>query len=163
MADYRIRNRHRLQKKAVRKLSQKFIEVFDLDLDFHKSPVDSAEINNFEVFIIDNELIGLVIDGEPFLTIRGILRYKPTCKYVTVDMGAVKFVSNGADVMAPGIIDADNDITAGELVWVRDETHSQPLAIGRALMTSSEMIKNKSDKAVQSIHHVNDKLWNFRI
>jgi PUA domain protein len=78
-------------------------------------------------------------------------------------MGAVKYVSNGADIMAPGIVDADKEIVVDDLVWIRDEKNLQPLAIGRALMTGIEMIQNNKDKAVKSLHYVNDKLWNAMI
>ena len=38
----------------------------------------------------------------PHLSQENILRYFP---HITVDMGAVKFVCNGADIMRPGIVD----------------------------------------------------------
>jgi len=76
-----------------------------------------------------------------------------------VDMGAVKFVYNGADIMAPGIVEADPGIAVGNLVWVRDERNRQPLAVGEALMSGSEMAASEKGKAVKSIHHVGDDLW----
>ena len=90
---------------------------------------------------------------------RGLLAYPAKKRWVTVDMGAVKFVYNGADVMAPGIVDADPSITPSDLVWVRDEKNLRPLAIGEALTSGPEMVASEKGKAVNSIHHVGDALW----
>ncbi len=163
MVEFQIRNRHRLRKKAIFKLVQKLNIIFSMIFDLENSTVDSATFEWHEVLIIDNELLGLMIDGEPFLTIRGILRFQPKHRFVTVDMGAVKFISNGADVMGPGIVDADLDIQVGDLIWIRDENNLQPLAIGQALMTSDMMVKSSSDKAVKLIHHIGDNLWKIKV
>ena len=74
-------------------------------------------------------------------------------------MGAVAYVYNGADVMAPGIVDADAGIRTGDFVWVRDEKNGRPLAVGRALMDGTTMVTERRGKAVESIHHVGDDLW----
>lgn len=163
MDDFRIRNRHRLQKKAIKKLSIDFAEMFDITFDFSKSTVDFGMVENFEVIIIDNELLGMIIDGISFLTVKGLLRFRPSKRFVTVDMGAVIYVTKGADVMAPGIVDADKDIRVDNLVWIRDQQNLQPLAIGKALMTGPEMVRSSKEKAVKSLHYVNDKLWNVKI
>ena len=78
-----------------------------------------------------------------------------------VDMGAVKFVTNGADVMAPGIVDADLDIEDGNSVWICDQQHRKPLAVGSALMNGEDMKNKSSGKAVKIIHYIGDELWNF--
>jgi PUA domain protein len=74
-------------------------------------------------------------------------------------MGAVKFVYNGADVMAPGIVEADPAIAIGDFVWVRDERNRQPLAVGEALMSGPEMAAAERGKSVKSLHHVGDDVW----
>jgi len=74
-------------------------------------------------------------------------------------MGAVRFIYNGADVMAPGIVDADPGIRAGDIVWVRDEKNGRPLAIGRAIMDGPTMAREEKGKATQTIHHVGDEIW----
>jgi PUA domain protein len=76
-------------------------------------------------------------------------------------MGAVKFVYNGADIMAPGIVEADSGIKVGDLVWIRDQKNLQPLAVGEAIVSGIEMVQSDKGKAVISIHHVGDDIWNF--
>ena len=66
-------------------------------------------VKDFDVILIDNVIIGIIFEKQ-FLTVRGLLKYNPKNRFVPVDMGAVKFVNNGADIMTPGIVDADRDI-----------------------------------------------------
>ena len=73
-------------------------------------------------------------------------------KYVVVDMGAVKFVAKGADVMSPGITEADPNVQEGDLVIIVEETHKKPLATGRALISGPEMVENNEGKAIKTIH-----------
>ena len=77
---------------------------------------------------------------------------------VLVNMGAVPHVTNGADVMAPGVISADPEIKAGEVVVVVDERHRKSLAIGLALLPGTGM-KGPSGKVVKNLHHVGDEVW----
>lgn len=74
-------------------------------------------------------------------------------------MGAIRFVANGADIMSPGIVDADNNIEEGDQVWICDEEHYKPLAVGIALCSGPAMIKENTGKAIQNIHYVGDDLW----
>jgi predicted RNA-binding protein (TIGR00451 family) len=73
----------------------------------------------------------------------------------------VKFLANGADVMAPGVVDADPGIKVGMSVWVRDQNNLRPLLIGTALMDGPEMKSANGGKAVKTVHFVGDKLWNL--
>ena len=159
MVETQVRNRHRLKKKVIHELNDKLNNIFSCNLDFERYTIDSATLGNSEVLFIDNELLALYFNDEPFLSLRGILKFQPEFRFVTVDMGAVKFVTNGADVMSPGIVDADLDIQVGDLVWVRDVQNKKPLAIGTALMTGPMMIESNSDKAVKTLHYIGDHLW----
>jgi len=71
----------------------------------------------------------------------------------------VPFVTKGADVMGPGIVDADPSIIPGDLVWVKDVKNGRPLMIGEALVSGEQMRTRSSGKAIKSIHFVADKLW----
>ncbi|MCK5581889.1 MAG: RNA-binding protein [Candidatus Omnitrophica bacterium] len=157
----KFRRRHRLKRKEVKNLLKNLFDAFNTPLPITTENIEIAVTDfEYEIIFIENKLTGFIFEEKPFLTLRGILEYRPTQRSVTVDMGAIKFVSNGADVMAPGIVDADRTITSGDLVWVKDERHHQPLAVGEALMSGSEMIDADSGKAVKMIHHIGDELWN---
>jgi len=78
-----------------------------------------------------------------------------------VDMGAVPYVTNGADVMGPGIVEVDPDIKEGDMVWIRDMTHKRPLAIGKALVSAEVMAAKAPGKAIKNLHFVGDKIWKY--
>lgn len=118
-----------------------------------------ANLGSLDIIYVNGEVLGLIVNERPFLSVRGLLACRAKRRFATVDMGAVKFVYNGADVMAPGIIDADPLITEGELAWVRDERNLQPLAVGVALMSGKDMVAQDKGKALKSIHHVGDAIW----
>ena len=159
---FRLKKRHRLRKKEIKSLSEGLFNVFSISSFAQDDTVDMASTLKFDVILVNGEILGMVFENEPFLTVKGLLKFRPENKFVTVDMGAVKFVYNGADVMGPGIIDADPHIQAGDLVWIRDEKNLQPLAVGEAIMSGEEMIRSKQGKAINSIHHVGDDIWNYK-
>ena len=74
-------------------------------------------------------------------------------------MGAVPYVTNGADVMGPGITAADPDIAEGDMVWIRDARNGAPLAVGVALRSGEALASKEPGKAIKTIHFVGDKLW----
>ena len=111
----------------------------------------------------------LLIDGKPTLfktadsvlptlTAAEILAQLPK---VVVDMGAVRFVCNGADVMAPGIVRYDGEFVKGDVVVVVDVKHGKPLALGEVLYSSEEARAIKQGPVIKSRHYVSDKIWNF--
>jgi len=155
----RIRRRQRLRRKEINAYSEAVAAALGVDPFRDRDDIDLAEADEWRLLIVDNEVRGILVGDRPFLTIRGLLAYPAARRWVTVDMGAVKFVYNGADVMAPGIVDADPAIKVGDIVWVRDEKNLRPLAVGEALMAGPEMVASEKGKAVRSVHHVGDPLW----
>ena len=77
---------------------------------------------------------------------------------VTVDMGAVRFVCNGAKVMRPGITSYDS-FNKGQIVLVRDQTHGKALAVGVALEASESLKVITKGSVVDTLHYISDKLW----
>ncbi len=157
----RVRKRHRLKKKEIKTLVKELqgtlkIEPFSID-----DTVDLASTELFDIIFVNGEISTLIYDNQVFLTVKGLLKHHPQKRFVTVDMGAVSYVYNGADIMTPGIVDADKDIKEGDLVWIRDERNNQPLAVGQALLSGDDMVKMNKGKAVKSIHYVGDKLWQY--
>jgi PUA domain protein len=159
VTELRLRKRHRLRQKEIDYLAAQ-IDTALCTKSFSKDDVvDMAEGPEYQVVFVDGKILAFLPGGTPFLTVRGLLRYRASKRFITVDMGAVKFVYNGADVMGPGIVDSDHGIKEGDLVWVRDMKNLQPLAIGRSLVGGDALARKQKGKAVESIHHVGDKLW----
>jgi len=156
-----FRHRRRLRRKEIEKIANELEQVLGCKVFSASDTVDMAEGSDFDIVLVNGNILALVIEKTPFLTVRGFLQYKATKRYVTVDMGAVPYVCNGADVMCPGIVDADLNIAVDDMVWMRDEKNNKPLAIGSALLSGPELMEGSRGKGVKNIHHVGDKLWKF--
>lgn len=161
MSDLKLRKRKRLREKDIKALNDEVSGRIGFALDWEKRTIDSAEGPDMEAIFVDGEVQAIIMDGKTMMTVRGLLRTPATKGYVTVDMGAVPFVTKGADIMGPGIVEADRDIQVGDLVWVRDMKFKKPLAIGEALITGPEMEAKRPGKAIRSIHFVGDRLWKY--
>ncbi|MBI4145984.1 RNA-binding protein [Candidatus Woesearchaeota archaeon] len=101
-------------------------------------------------------------EGKAVPTLKLLLQ-QPILKQVIVDMGAVKFVSSGADIMRPGIKELDHTIIKDEFVVVVDQTHKKPLCVAQALFSGEEIYKMQKGKALKNIHYVGDKVWKYEI
>ena len=94
-------------------------------------------------------------DYLPFLSETEILKKFPN---VEVDMGAVKFMCKGANLMRPGI-KKFTEFEKGKLVCIVEETHHKFLAVGKAMVSSSELEKMEKGEVIQNIHYISDKFW----
>ena len=157
-----VKSRHHLRSDAISSLQETIAETFGSELAGDSYELVELSDTAFDIVLVDGDKLIASLDDKPFLTVEGANEYPPTKSIVTVDAGAVSFVSNGADVMRPGIVEADDSIDPGELVAIAEETHGKVLAIGRALEDGDEMVGD-SGKVVESIHHVGDDLYTFSV
>jgi PUA-domain protein len=157
-----IKNRHRLKNREINKLidtlNKDFENIVFLD---RKSTLEVGDVEGIRFVLVNGQAVLMYFEGRLCLTLKGIEFFKIKERFVVVDMGAVKFVSNGADVMSPGIINADKNIKENDFVWVCDERNKKALAVGFAKISGEEMISSESGKAVRIIHHVGDVIWSF--
>jgi PUA domain protein len=157
-----VKSRHHLRSDEVSEVEQRLAESLGVDLDADTYELVELEESEFDVVLVDGDPAVLYYEDEPFLTVRGANQYPPQTHVVTVDAGAVSFVSDGADVMRPGIVEADDSIEAGDLVAIAEESHGKVLAVGRAKTSSDDMVGDEG-KVVESVHHVGDDLYEFSV
>ncbi len=157
----KIKKRYYLQKKKLKKLINHLGNYSTLIKS--KSKVELLESEPYEIILVDGRPLVMNIQGTYFPTLKGALELVINERYVVVDMGAVKFVAKGADIMSPGIVEADPNIKEGDLVIIVEETHRKPLATGKALISGPEMVENNEGKAIKTIHYIGDKIWNLII
>ena len=91
----------------------------------------------------------------PFLSETGLLERFPK---IIVDMGAVKFVCNGATVMRPGVKNY-SEFEKDQIVCVVEESRNKFLAIGRSLVSSKDMSTMTKGEVVKNLHYVSDRFW----
>ena len=119
--------------------------------------IKTHDVTKNGIIITGNEITAIKI-GEnilPFLDDIPILEKFP---YVTVDMGAVKFVCKGANVMRPGIIKF-SDFESGEIVCVIEESQNKFLAVGKAEMSSKEAQDASKGEVIKNMHYISDDFW----
>ncbi len=126
-----------------------------------KDRVVLVEENNLKYLTKDNVPV-FFFDGEVLVPTLKLILQSPLGKVVVVDMGAVKFVASGADVMRPGIVEFDASIEKDDIVVVVDQKNKKPLCVAKALMSAKELSETKTGKALKSLHHVGDQIWNLQ-
>ena len=157
----KVRHRHRLKKKELASITSQLERSFPIAIEMDN--IETAEVDGQSVLLIGGKVYAFVVGDELIPSLRSLLESPPQDRYVEVDMGAVRFVANGADIMSPGVVDADPQIVPEMLIWVRDEKNKRPLAIGRALISGEEMEAGTEGKAVKTLHYVGDKLWDLQL
>jgi PUA-domain protein len=159
----RKHRRYSLKSKDAKILLSKASEKLKINLATlidAKANIEAIEADFGEVFLINGKPL-LFSTGEdvfPTLFFKEISSRTPK---VVVDMGAIPYVCNGADVMAPGIVRIEGEFSKGDLVLVVDEKHGKPLALGEILYDSENAKSLKQGIVVKNIHFVSDKIWNF--
>ena len=159
--EFRIKNRHRLKNKDIKNFEKQLNNNYSNIIFPNKAVVEIGDLNVTKIILVDNEICFFYYKDRLVFTLRGIVKFNPKEKYVIVDMGAVKFVTNGADVMSPGIVDADENIEKEDIVWVCDQRNRKAIAVGIAFLSGKEMILKNKGKAIKIVHYVGDELWNF--
>lgn len=162
MLNLNVKKRYYLKKKRIKEIKQELGEYGSLINN--KSSVEVLETDEYNYILVNSEPYIIMIDDKPYPTLKAILANEDLKnKTVVVDMGAVRFVTNGADIMSPGIVEADDDIVPGDVVVIVDVNNHKPLAIGESLISGPEMVESSKGKAIKSLHFVGDDIWNLEI
>ncbi|ADC65984.1 PUA domain containing protein [Ferroglobus placidus DSM 10642] len=147
--------RKMLRKKEAKKVLEEIKLRAGVELEGN---VEVVEFGKTNAILINGEFLAIEHDGKYYLSVLGVMKFKPERGRVVVDSGATNFIINGADVMKPGIVEADKEIKEGDFCYVVVEEKYTPLAVGIALCSGAEMLGERG-KAVKNVHHINDKLW----
>ncbi|HLC88885.1 MAG TPA: DUF1947 domain-containing protein [Candidatus Nanoarchaeia archaeon] len=143
----------RLKSKEANRLLSKY------KLDLNKTDqVEFWEDDHQKLLAINKVPAFFYYGDRPVPTLK-YLQAKSLLKKVAIDMGAIKFIVNGADIMRPGIVEIEPEIEKDEFIAIVDVNHKKPLAVGMALVGSDEMQKLASGKVIKNIHYVGDGLW----
>lgn len=149
-----------LSKSEIKILNQDLFQEYGIEPLSKKELILSVEGNSDEInYLKIDGIPSFFYHEETLLPTLRMLHKENFLKKITVDMGAVKFVASGADVMRPGIKDIDAGIHQNEIVSIIDINNKKVLAIGKALFSSEEMNNLKEGKCIQNIHYVGDDVW----
>ncbi len=142
-------------KSEIKELNNCLSELFSINnFITKKNKVERRD----DVIYVDNKPMFFYFEDKIVPTLK-LLQEQNILKKIIVDMGAVKFVVSGADIMRPGVVEIEEGIKKDDFIVIVDETHNKPLAIGTAMFSTDEMKTMTSGKCVKSVHYVGDKLW----
>ena len=115
------------------------------------------ELSDDAQIIVGNgiKIVKVFDEYVPFLSETKTLEKFP---YVMVDMGAVKFMCKGANVMRPGI-KKFSKFQKDSVVCIIEESHHKFLAVGKTLVSSEEMEKMEKGEVIKNLHYISDKFW----
>lgn len=146
----------RLSNSEKKELNNQLEQKFRL-VDFIKKDDIIDKTDDF--ILIQGKKLFFYHDNEVVPTLHALLKQNTILKKVIVDMGAVKFVIKGADIMRPGIRKLDENIVKNEFVVIVDETHGKPLAVGKMLFSGEEVMAMNSGKVIKNLHYIGDEIW----
>lgn len=158
-----VKKRRPINKKEAKKIKQGLLDSHNMEFPIKAGSYELAMGENFDVVIQNGHIFALILDEIVHLSVRGLLSNTPQTGWVQVDMGAVPYVCNGANVMSAGINDASPEIVAGQYVWIREESQHKPLAVGLSLSNSQDMLNSDKGKAIKALHYFGDKVWEYGV
>lgn len=146
-------------------------EIHDITDQISRSwPTNSiVPIKSLQAYVIDenkrllvgNNIVAIQLAPDlviPHLTQHAILNHFAS---VQVDMNAVKFVCNGANIMRPGITDF-SAFKESEIVLVKDQTHKKELAVCISIVDDENGRKMEKGVVLNNIHHIGDEYWEMK-
>jgi len=127
--------------------------------------IELPKIKNLKVHQIENnaqiitgkdiKILKIDEDYLPFLSETSMLERFPN---VMVDMGAIKFMCKGANVMRPGI-KKFTEFEKDKLVCIVEESQHKFLAVGKSIVSSAELENMDKGEILKNLHYISDKFW----
>ena len=154
MAELTIKKRHAIKKSQLTSLMKKLGESIGEDAALYNAPmIEIAETaSKFNIYIIDKKPLVMEQEEWAFPTLRGAVLRPFSGRRIAVDMGAVPYMINGADVMRPGIVSVTDDVRAGLPALVVDESHDKPLAVVIPLYDAAGIIALEKGRTAKNLN-----------
>ncbi|MBY9015320.1 MAG: DUF1947 domain-containing protein [Candidatus Lokiarchaeota archaeon] len=161
-----IKHRHFIQKSQIKELRDDILghydEKFVAQIFPRKARIEVIQTDSGDTLYAVNNVLKLWKSKDGYIPVLTLLLNKQVeMKKIVVDKGAIRFVTNAADVMRPGITKIDASIKKDDVVVIVDENHDRALAIGKAMLNATQMQEAKAGKVVKNLHTIQDDVWKF--
>ncbi|MFX0049542.1 MAG: PUA domain-containing protein [Candidatus Hermodarchaeota archaeon] len=161
-----IKHRHFIQKSQIKELQDDILTHYDENFVNQifpkKARIELIQTDTGDTLYAVNNVLKLWKSKDGYIPVLTLLLNKQVdLKKIVVDKGAIRFVTNGADVMRPGITKIDSSIKKGDIVVIVDENHDRALAIGKSMLDAEKMEDKSSGKVVKNLHTIQDDVWEF--
>ena len=161
-----IKQRHYIQKSQIKELKDDILKQYDLNFINQimppKARIELIQTDAGDILYAINKILKLWKSKDGYIPVLTLLlNNQVDLKKIVVDKGAIRFVTNGADIMRPGITKIDPLIKKDEIVVIVDENHNRALAVGKAMFDAEEMEEKSSGKVILNLHTIKDSVWEF--
>jgi PUA domain protein len=161
-----IKQRHFIQKSQIKELQKDILKHYDekfLNQIFpKKARVEVIQTETGDTLYAINNVLKLWKSKEGYIPVLTLLFNKQVdLKKIVVDKGAIRFVSNNADVFRAGITEIDKSIKKGDILQIVDENNHRAIAVGKAMYDAKEMESMNEGKVIKNLLCVKSKVWNF--
>ncbi|MBW9140710.1 MAG: RNA-binding protein [Candidatus Aramenus sp.] len=146
--------RHFLSQKELKSFKSLIKQKYSLEIES-----DNVEIGREKkqvYYFIDGKLSFFSEELVP--TLCWIMDAKVNLPFVVVDEGAVKALSRGADLFAPGIVSYSCECKPNDIILARTTT-GIPVAVMKVLINKEEAMTTKRGKFAQNLHWIGDDIW----
>ncbi|MEM2969789.1 MAG: DUF1947 domain-containing protein [Candidatus Bathyarchaeia archaeon] len=150
-----------LRKDDRKQFLEKVSKNFGLNIEsiFGSKPqIEVTETLKGKIYVVNGRSIFIEFKSDLFPTLSFEQCVSRLSK-VVVDMGAVPYICNGADVMGPGIVDIQGDFKPKSIVAVVDVKNKKPIAIAKSIFDSNTTLTIKKGKLFENLHCVGDESW----
>ena len=149
-----------LKDRESKQIIKEFIDRFPSSVTFLNSVkhLEEQTVEDGAVFFVDGKPWIVRSQGRLFPSLKNdsVLNTLPK---IVVDMGAIPHVTNGAQIMRPGIRQIEGQFSKDDLVAILDEKYRKIIALGIAEMDSDVMRSLTKGRVITNIHYVGDTLW----
>jgi PUA domain protein len=161
-----IKQRHFIQKSQIKELQEDILKRYDekfLNQIFpKKARVEVIQTEAGDTLYAINNVLKLWKSKDGFIPVLTLLFNKQVdLKEIVVDKGAIRYVSNNADVFRAGITEIDKSIKKGDILQIVDENNHRAIAVGKAMYDAKEMESMNDGKVIKNLLCVKSKVWNF--
>ena len=161
-----IKQRHFIQKSQIKELQEDILKRYDekfLNQIFpKKARVEVIQTEAGDTLYAINNVLKLWKSKDGYIPVLTLLFNKQVdLKEIAVDKGAIRFVSNNADVFRAGITEIDKSIKKGDILQIVDENNHRAIAVGKAMYNAKEMEDMSEGKVIKNLLCVKSKVWNF--
>lgn len=139
-------------------LRYKDVEQLLKDYQFSVTKSEHYALVDNKILFVNNEPSFFYYEQKILPTLTTLQKHA-FLKKIIIDIGAVPFIVNGADVMRPGIVAIEECILNGEAVMIIDEKNKKPLAVGITLYSGEDIKAQTTGKVIKTIHYVGDDIW----
>ncbi len=161
-----IKQRHFIQKSQIKELQEDILKHYDekfLNQIFpKKARVEVIQTEAGDTLYAINNVLKLWKSKDGYIPVLTLLFNKQVdLKEIAVDKGAIRYVSNNADIFRAGITEIDKSIKKGDILQIVDENNHRALAVGKAMYDAKEMESMNEGKVIKNLLCVKSKVWNF--